>query len=107
MLIELRADDTKGYLVDGKTKASDAWCWISFTSTDPLHLAEEIGSGPNLFLFEGAGRCAPAVVAILHAHTKEDAEEMIQERYGDRIRNRTLIRKHGLRELIDERATAG
>lgn len=107
MLIELRADDTKGYLVDGKTKASDAWCWISFTSTDPLHLAEEIGSGPNLFLFEGAGRCAPAVVAILHADTEEEAEEMIQERYGDRIRNRTLIRKHGLRELIDERATAG
>ena len=107
MLIELRTDDTKGYLVDGKTKESDAWCWISFTSTDPLHLAEEIGSGPNLFLFEGAGRCGPAVVAIIHADTEEEAEKMIQERYGDRIRNRTLIRKHGLRELIDERATAG
>ena len=107
MLIELRADDTKGYLVDDKTKASDAWCWISFSSTDPLHLAEEIGSGPNLFFFEGAGRCAPAVVAILHADTEEEAEKMIQERYGDRIRNRTLIRKHGLRELIDERTMTG
>lgn len=107
MLIELRTDDTKGYLVDGQTTAEDAWCWIPFTSTDPLHLAEEIGSGPNLFFFEGAGRCAPAVVAILHADTEEEAEKMIQERYGDRIRNRTLIRKHGLRELIDERATAG
>lgn len=51
MLIELRTDDTKGYLVDGQTTAEDAWCWIPFTSTDPLHLAEEIGSGPNLFLF--------------------------------------------------------
>lgn len=107
MLIELRADDTKGYLVDDKTTAEDAWCWISFTSTDPLYLAEEIGSGPNLFLFEGAGRCAPAVVAIIHADTEEEAEEMIQEWYGDRIRNRTLIRKYRLRELIDERATAG
>lgn len=107
MLIELRIDDTKGYLVDDKTTAEDAWCWISFSSTDPFHLAEEIGSGPNLFLFEGAGRYAPAVVAILHADTEEEAEKMIQERYGDRIRNRTLIRKQGLRELIDERATAG
>ena len=30
----------------------------------------------------------PAVVAIIHADTEEEAEKIIQERYGDRIRNR-------------------
>lgn len=108
LFIELRNDDMKGYLVDSnkvneETEKRGAWCWIHFSSDDSMHLSEEVGSGSKMFLFEGAGRYAPAVTAIIHADTVKNAEEIIQERYGKRIKNGNLIRKRGLREIIDER----
>ena len=109
MLIELRNDyETRGYLVDSNETNKDseqrgAWCWLDFSAIDSMHLVEEHGEGSKMFLFEGAGRCAPAVTAIIHADTKFDAERRVEEKYGDRIKRKNLIRKQGLIEIIDER----
>ena len=106
MFIELRNDyETKAYLVDSKKNGErrEAWCWIGFATTDSMHLVEEHGEGSKMVLFEGAGRYAPAVTAIIHADTKFDAERRVEEKYGDRIKRKNLIRKQGLIEIIDER----
>ena len=108
LFIELRIDDMKGYLVDSneineETEKRGAWCWIHFSSDDSMHLAEEHGNGSKMFLFEGAGIYAPAVTAIIHADTKLEAERRVEEKYGNRIKRKNLIRKKGLIEIIDER----
>lgn len=108
MFIELRIDDMKGYLVDSnevneETEKRGAWCWLLLSDTDSMHLVEEHGEGSKMFLFEAAGRYAPAVTAIIHADTKENAERRVEEKYGDRIKRKNLIRKKGLIEIIDER----
>lgn len=108
MFIELRIDDMKGYLVDSnevneETEKRGAWCWIHFSSDDSMHLVEEHGNGSKMFLFEGAGIYAPAITAIIHADTMSDAENIVKIKYGDRIERKNLIRKQGLKEIIDER----
>lgn len=109
MYIELRDDyEKRGYLVDSNESNSEsalrgAWCWISLTDSDPMHLVHECGTGSKMFLFEGAGLFSPSVVALIHADISEDAEKIVEERYGDRIRRKNLVRKNGLKEIIDEK----
>ena len=109
MFIELRNDyEARGYLVDSDEINKDseqrgAWCWLHLSDTDSMHLVEEHGGGSKMFLFEAAGRYAPAVTAIIYADTKENAERRVEEKYGDRIKRKNLIRKQGLIEIIDER----
>lgn len=112
MFIELRNDyETRGYLVDSNEINKDseqrgAWCWLDLSAIDSMHFVESIGNGSKMFLFEGAGIYAPAVTAIIHADTKLDAERRVEEKYGDRIKRKNLIRKQGLIEIIDERIKA-
>ena len=112
MFIELRNDyEARGYLVDTDEINKDseqrgAWCWLHLSDTDSMHFVEEHGEGSKMFLFEGAGRYAPAVTAIIHADTKENAEKIVEEKYGDRIKRKNLIRKKGLIQIIDERIKA-
>ncbi|MCC2253587.1 hypothetical protein LKD70_03900 [Ruminococcus sp. CLA-AA-H200] len=109
MFIEFRNDyDSKVYLVDNNdTNESSvqrgAWMWLDLSITDPMHTVHEYGEGKNMFLFEAAGRYAPAVTDIIHADTAEDAEKIILKKYGERLKRKTMIRKQGLKDVVDER----
>ena len=58
-----------------------------------------------MYLFEAMGAAyQPFALDIIHANSKTEAENMVQERYANRFNYRTLIRKHDkLTEVIDER----
>ena len=102
MYLEDRLNDERVYLVNEISyKNKDACCWTD-CSQDGF---KEYGSGNKMFLFEGMGAShQPFALDLIHANSKEDAEAMVQERYGTRLKYKTLIRKHEeLVEVIDAR----
>lgn len=102
MYIEHREDNDKAYLVNEISyKHKDAYCWTD-CSQDGF---KEYGNGNKMFLFEGMGAAyQPFALDLIHANSKEEAENMVQERYGTRLQYKTLIRKHEeLLEVIDNR----
>ena len=102
MYIEHREDSDKAYLVNEISyKHKDAYCWAD-CSQDGF---KEYGNGNKMFLFEGVGAAyQPFAFDLIHANSKEEAENILQERYSTRLQYKTLIRTHDeLIEVIDER----
>lgn len=97
MDIEFRSDfETKCYLVNSDTKQT------GFQRIPLSQGYEEYGNGNKMYFFEAGGRCASAVLDIIHANTIEKAKELMNEKYKERFRRNTII-PLPIRELIDER----
>ena len=102
MYLENRLNDKSIYLVNEiSNKREDGCCWTDCSQEG----FKEYGDGNKMFLFEGMGVAyQPFVLDLIHANSKEDAEAMVKERYGTRLKYKTLIRKHEeLVEVIDAR----
>lgn len=101
MYIEHREVFGIAYLVNEITNNEDAFCWKDCSQKG----FKEYGNGNRMFLFEGAGNAyQPFAFDLIHANTKEEAERIVQEKYGQRLKDKTLIRCHEeLEEVIDER----
>ena len=89
MYIEYRLNDDRPHLVTEKTNEN---VYLTINCSQEGFL--EYGIGNELFFFQGIGRaCQPFALDLIHADGIEEAEEMIQERYADRLKRGTLIRK--------------
>ena len=63
---------------------------------------EEYGNGNKMYFFEAIGKCDSPVLDIIHANTREEAQELINERYRERFKRNTFI-PFPIREIVDER----
>lgn len=55
-----------------------------------------------MYFFEAIGKCDSPVLDIIHANTREEAQELINERYRERFKKNTFI-PFPIREIVDER----
>lgn len=99
MYIESRMDG-RTYLVDKPTKIDSTYYRINLNQNG----VKIYGSGNKIFLFEAAGKAGTSfVLDLIYADSISSAEEMVQERYKDRL-GLTLIRKSNkVEEVIDHR----
>lgn len=97
--IEFRnAHELKCYLVNSDTKQT------GFQRIPLSQGYEEYGNKNKnkMYFFEAVGKYDSPVLDIIHANTREEAQELINERYKERFRKNTII-PFPIRELIDER----
>lgn len=101
MYIEERIDSEYAYLVNEilDIKEGCSWCDCSQEGF------KEYGSGNKMYLFEAMGAAyQPFALDLIHANSKTEAENMVQDKYACRFNYHTLIRKYDeLTEVIDER----
>mgnify|MGYP001036632913 CR=1 FL=1 len=98
MFIEFLDDDFSNccHLVNKITER------VCFQRIDLLQGYEEYGNGNQLFFFEAAGKNTPFVLDLIHANTKNDAENIIKEKYKERFNMNTIIPLE-IKLVVDER----
>jgi hypothetical protein len=95
--IEFRNDhESKCYLVNSDTKQT------GFQRIPLSQGYEEYGNGNTMYFFEAVGKYDSSILDIIHANTREEAEELVNTKYKERFRRNTII-PFPIRELIDER----
>ena len=55
-----------------------------------------------MYFFEAVGKYDSSILDIIHANTREEAEELVNTKYKERFRRNTII-PFSTRELVDER----
>ena len=87
-IIETRFNSDFKYLVNQGSSLKGAWLW------QKAEFTHEIGNGNKTYYFEAAGRSpSPFVQALIKADSDEEAEELIQETFGESLKNKSLIRQ--------------
>ena len=95
--IEFRNDhESKCYLVNSDTIQT------GFQRIPLSQGYEEYGYGNKMYFFEAIGKCDSPVLDIIHANTREEAEELVNTKYKERFRRNTII-PFSTKELVDER----
>nr|DAN90621.1 MAG TPA: hypothetical protein [Bacteriophage sp.] len=95
--IEFRNDhESKCYLVNSDTKQT------GFQRIPLSQGYEEYGNGNTMYFFEAVGKYDSSILDIIHANTREEAEELVNTKYKERFRRNTII-PFSTRELVDER----
>lgn len=95
--IEFRNDhESKCYLVNSDTKQT------GFQRIPLSQGYEEYGNGNTMYFFEAVGKYDSSILDIIHANTREEAEELINTKYKERFRRNTII-SFSTKELVDER----
>ena len=89
MFIETRMDNEDKYLVNKEMDTSKGgYMWQKANWT------HELGDGKQLYYFEAMGRKPhPFVQALIHADNDKEAESIIQQEFGMKLKYGNIIRQ--------------